>query len=437
MHKPISLRRNFAWTFLGNATIAFSMWVLLVVLAKLGRADVVGGFTVARSVSLPLSTLLGFQMANIQITDSRNEYAFGHYYTLKLIAAGLAICISVIIGLVFYSIQTTIVIALASTGYAVIEMRKVFTGIMQKAERMDSFALSSILLGISSVSLYIVIFYITRNLPLALTGVIVGRLLVLLFWDARVARGISLSVFPGQMIPSFKVYWGAEKLWKLAKIAIPLGIVGLFGSLFTSVPVLVLDKFYSKDDVGYFAAISSLLALGGMPIAAMGLSAAPRLAKYFAGNVKAYKWLLVKLLIVAAAIGTTGILISYFLGRFILTVMFTADYAEYNYVFVWVAVAGTMLFLFSFLNFGMNAARQFRVQVPLYGIAAGICAGMSFLLIPRYGMVGASWSIILCYIFGIIGSLVVIIRAITKQNSSSKGLYKEADKMGGTLEIQG
>ena len=56
---PLSLRRNFIWTFFGNIIYAGSQFSLLVILAKLGGARSLGQFDIAMAVSVPIVVLSG------------------------------------------------------------------------------------------------------------------------------------------------------------------------------------------------------------------------------------------------------------------------------------------------------------------------------------------------------------------------------------------
>lgn len=411
----LSLRKNFAWALVGNIVSSFCMWLLLIILTKMGTVEVVGVFAVARAICLPISMLLAMRLQVVQVTDSQDDYYFGHYYTLRLISVFLAVCLSITAGFLFYSPGTAVVIGVLSISYAIIKIRDIFLAVLQKSERMDKIAVSRLIQSILSLSLFGIIFFITQKLSLAILGLITARLITLLFYDVPITRAfLNTNTVDGQLV-KFKLLWEKEKLWSLAKITIPLGLVSWFVTLFVSVPGLILDKCFGKAEIGYFAAISSLLVAGSMVIAALGQAVGPRLAKYYAENIRAYKRLLVKLIGIGAAIGLAGIVISSLFGKLILTLMFQPDYAEHNEVFIWITVAGAVLFVFNFMNWGLCAARVFRVQVPIYGLAAGICIGFSFWLIPVYGMFGAVWSIMSGYIFGTLGCAVFVIKAIKKK----------------------
>jgi len=414
MGKTLSLRRNFAWAFAGNTLSAFCRWLLLVVLAKLAPVETVGIFAVAQAIALPLSLLFELKLQIVQVTDAQNEYSFRHYYALRLICVCLAVVVSAVLGFVFYSGETALIITVLSIGYALIAVRRVFLAVIQKSERMDVVAVSRFLLGTLSLILFGLVFWLTRSLVLSILSMIAARLLVIFVYDIPNSRRFLQLDTNGGQISQFSMapLWQKAVLWRMAKIAIPLGLVGWFGSLFTSIPRLILDKNFGKDDVGYFAAMSSLLVAGTMIIAALSQAISPRLAKYYSQNISAYKKLLAKLVGIGILLGVLGIIISSLFGKIILTLMFKADYAEHSGIFVWITIAGAILFVFSFVNCGLNAARKFKIQMPIYGLSACICIGASLLLIPRYGMIGAVWSIIACYCFGTSASFFCVIKAI-------------------------
>jgi O-antigen/teichoic acid export membrane protein len=408
------------WAFAGNVTFAASRGLILVVLTKLAPVELVGIYGVAQAISVPISRLLSLQLGLVQITDARNDYRFGHYYTVKLITGVLAVIGSAIVGFLFYSGQTALVVTFLSIGYAIVEMRKVFLAVMQKFEHMNKVALSNFLEGVLSTIIFAVTLWLTQSLVLGICGLICARLIVVCSYDRRRAQEFLNSSIAHGKADSVRIVLSKRPLWNITKTAIPLGLVGWLGSLFTSVPRLVLDKDSGKETVGYFAAMSSLLIAATMVMSALNQAVTPRLAKYYCNNVTAYTRLLAKLVAIGAILGILGIVVTSLLGEYVLAILFRPDYAEYKQVFTWIAVAGAVLFVFTFMNCGLNAARKFKIQVPIYGSAALICCVSSVVLIPPYGMAGASWSIIACYIFGTVSSGVFVIKAITEKTKNRK-----------------
>ncbi len=426
----LSLKKNFTWALVANIVSSFCMWLLLVILIKVGTDEVVGVFAVAKAFCLPISMLLTMRLQIVQVTDAQDDYCFGHYYTLRLVSVFLAVCLSIVAGFLCYSPRTAVAIGVLSIGYAVINIRDIFLAVLQKSERMDQIAVSRFILGPLSLFFFGVIFFTTQNLVLAIIGLITARLIILLCRDVPTTRACLATNDKSGNFIKFQLLWEKEKLWSLAKITIPLGLVGWFSTLLVSVPRLVLYKYFGMAEVGYFAAMSSLLVAGSMVIVALGQAVGPRLSKYYAeNNIRAYNHLLFKLLGIGVAIGLTGIAISWLFGELILALLFKPHYAEYNDIFIWITIAGAVLFVFNFLNWGLCAVREFRIQVPIYGLAAAICIGFSFWLIPVYGMKGAVWSIIAGYIWGTSGCAVFVIRSIKKKKNLQKPVKRLQDKI--------
>ena len=417
----ISLKVNFIWAFLGNAVSAFCMWMLLVLLAKMDSPETVGVFGVAQAVGLPISMLFSLKLQLAQVTDAKNEYDFGHYYAVKIITAALTVLSIAIAGFVFYNTPTACIITILGLGYSLVAFREVFLAVLQKSERMDLMAGSRILEGIFCLVLFGLIFYLTKSLPFSLFGLIAARVIVLLLYDMPFSvKLLRENGYKGPVLPS----WKLRKLCRLVITTVPLGLVAWLCTLFTSIPRLILDKYSGREDVGYFVAMSSLLVANTMIVAALSQAVSPRLSRYYVDNIKAFKILLFKLLLIGAVLGIAGILIVIFFGKYILTILFTSAYAAYDNVFVLLMSAGLFLVFFSFMNVGLTAARKFLIQVPLYAVSAIVCFVCSFVLIPELGMVGAAYSLIICYAVGFIGCTYYVRKVILTHENCSGVCYK-------------
>src|SRR5437867_2722549 len=74
---------------------------------------------------------------------------------------------------------------------------------------------------------------------------------------------------------------------RLAWLASPLAFVMMLGSLNTSPPRYFVERSLGEAQLGIFTAIAYLIVAGETVVGAMGQSAGPRLARYYAqGNVR-------------------------------------------------------------------------------------------------------------------------------------------------------
>jgi O-antigen/teichoic acid export membrane protein len=224
---------------------------------------------------------------------------------------------------------------------------------------------------------------------------------------------------PQRFFPTWK--WSIQQ--KLIRLALPLGAVMLLISLNANIPQYAIEYFVVRDvlkpaDLGIFAAIAYLMLVGSILQGALAQAASPRLAKYYAeGRRKAYAGLLFNLLGMGVAIGGVGVGVALMFGKPLLTLLYKAEYGQYNYLFVWLMVAAALEYICSFLGTGITAARYFRVQVPLFATAAVMMAIASFILIPIYGLMGIPIATIVTAVFRILLCFAVLVHALKKHQS--------------------
>lgn len=420
--KPLTLRRNFSWTFVGNFVYAACQWGMLVVLAKLGTPEMVGQFTLGLAVTAPVIMFTNLQLWAVLVTDAKNEYIFGDYLGLRLFMTGLALAIIIGITLVAgYRWETSLVILLVGLSKAVESISEVFYALLQKHERMDRIAISMMIKGCLSLLLLGLGVYLTHSVLWGVVGLVAAWVVLLVSYDIRSG---ALMLNTASQKPQGEVLaetekalellprWQFIKMRKLIWLSLPLGIVMMLLSLNTNIPRYFIERSLGERELGVFAAISYLMVAGTMVVSALGQSASPRLAKYYAaGESKAFRMLLLKLVGISAILGIIGFLVSAIAGREILTLFYRPEYAERADLLVWLMVAAGINYVSSFLGYGMTAARYFRVQMPLFALVTTISATTCFWLIPTYGLQGAAIALILAAIFQAVVSLGVIIHA--------------------------
>jgi O-antigen/teichoic acid export membrane protein len=184
--KPLTLRRNFSWTFTGNLVYAASQWGMLVVLAKLGSPEMVGQFTLGLAVTAPAIVFTNLQLRGIQATDAKGDYVFSDYLGLRLIGTGLALLI--IAGITLkagYRWETSLVILAIALAKAFESIGDVFYGLIQQHERMDRIAIALMIKGPLSLLLLGIGVSLTGSVVGGAIGLAIAWGLVLFGWEIR------------------------------------------------------------------------------------------------------------------------------------------------------------------------------------------------------------------------------------------------------------
>ncbi len=424
VHLPrLSLRLNFSWTMVGNVVYAGCQWGMLMVLAKLGTPEIVGTFALGWAVCAPVMMLASLQLRAIQATDVKRDFLFSDYLGLRLLTTGLALL--AIVGLSLATMQdwqTILVIVAIGVAKSFASISDMIYGLLQRQERMDHIAVSMMMKGLLSLTVLGLGFYLSGQLLWGVIGLAAAWLLTLLFYD--LPCGARMLAFcqenPTHAGPAagagwtrLRPSWEPKTLARLAWLALPLGLVLMLFSLNNNIPRYFIEHYLGNRDLGFFAALAYLLVVGHTVVHALGQSASPRLAHFYqAGDMKKYRGLLLKLMALGALLGVSGVLVAGLGGRQLLSLLYRPEYAEHVDVFLCLMIAGGFYYAFSFLGYGLTAARYFRVQLPLFTLVAATSALACFWLIPSFGLLGAALALIISTVIQGLGSAVIIMHAL-------------------------
>ncbi|MBW4556344.1 MAG: oligosaccharide flippase family protein [Trichormus sp. ATA11-4-KO1] len=418
--KPLTLRSNLSWNFIGNVVYASCQWGMLVVLAKLGSPEMVGQFTLGFAVTAPIVMFTNLQLQAVQATDAKAQYLFSDYLGLRLISTALALLVIMIISLSGgYRWETSLVIFLVGLAKAFESISDIFYGLIQQHERMDRIAISLMFKGPLSLLLLSTGVYISGRVLWGVVGLLLAWVVVLFTCDIH--SGVLILKQKSQLQPR----WHLKTLTKLGWLCLPLGFAMMVISLNTNLPRYFIERYLGEWELGIFAAIAYLMVVGGVIVNALGESASPRLAKYYASrDYTNFRDLLFKLVGIAALLGGTGVLVAVVAGRQILTIVYQPEYAQQTTLFIWLMVVAGVNYISTFLGYGMTASRYFRVQMPLFAAVASILAITNMWLIPKLGLQGVVIALLIAAITQLVLSLAVILHALHKLHGQILGELK-------------
>lgn len=386
----LSLKHNFSWTLAGNFAYAGCQSAILLVIAKLGTPKMVGQFALGLAVTAPIILFANLKLRTVQATDARGEYKPGHYLAVRLVTTCIALAVIAAIALnPRYRGVSGAIILVIGLAKAFETLSDILYGLFQQHERMDKIAISMMIKGGLSLLSLGTILLVTGDLLLACIGLAASWAVLFFLFDLR--NGVALlSSGNGageRMSPEYN--WGL--MLHLAWQALPLGTVGMIGSLNTNIPRYFLEYHDGLGTLGFYAAMANILMVGSTIVNALGQSASPRLAIYHASdNRSSFNKLVFWLLVLGAGLGALTVLIVAIGGRQILTVLYTPAYAANAHVFLWLAAAAALRYAYVFLGTALCAMRRFHVQLPIHMVSLGGLALTCAFLVPRFGMMGAA-----------------------------------------------
>jgi O-antigen/teichoic acid export membrane protein len=404
------LHVSFSWTLAGNVIYAATQFGMLSALAKLSDASVVGQYALALAITAPVFMLTNLQLRGVQATDAQDHYKFADYFTLRCLCTVLGFfVILVIVASSRYDRATKLVVLLVAVAKGIETFSDVIAGHLQKCERLDQVARALVLRGLASVTTFTLAFWITRRLTAAIVVLAVTWLVVIVFYDFRVLR----CTLEERVL--FRC--SASVLSSLAWLSLPLGLVMALNSLSTNIPRYILEHTLGRADLGIFASLAYLVTAGGLISIALGQSVCTRMSRLFAdGDLLAFRGIVRKLMLLAVGLGFAGVLLALTLGKPILTFVYRPEYANHVNLLVVMVIDSAITSACVFLGFGMTAARCFRSQIPI--MVANLIATilLTFALIPRWGLLGGGFALLLSSIVQASASYCVLSLALHKRS---------------------
>lgn len=402
-YKRLSLRKNFAWSFVGNIIYGFCMWLMLMFMTKLLPEEDVGMFLLATAIITPIQVFTNFQLRAVQGSDAKNEYCFGEYFALRMITVTFMAVLALMISLFLGRGIRMVLIMVAVTLYKSADCYSDITyGLLQKYERLDKVALSRIIRGMAGTLIFITVLLLTRDLSLSFIGVAVLWVCIFLFFD----------LFSVRRFEKARPIFSQQRLVKLGIISMPLGVTMAIASLNAGIPRYFTAKYLGNAQLAYFGVLAYIIAALQTAISAIGPSALPRLSRYYIGNIRAYGKLLFKMVLVAFGLGLIGVLFGIFLGKPFLTFAYTSKYAQHQTLFLIILITGGVGYMSTMLCVGLTAARRFKVQVPLSAAVTLVLLICCRFLVPRFGTIGAALAMLIGSSALGIGALAIIIQNI-------------------------
>ncbi len=393
-HPRRSLLGNTVYAVAGTGFYHLCHLGVLMLLAKLASAEIQGEYLLSLAIAAPVILFFSFDLRSALVADAGNQFTFATYRALRsmmMVPAGIVLALVlgwralaghetafVLISLGVFTAQ--IAWSLADVGW----------GTFQRRERLDLFAWSFVLRGVTLVAPFAVL------LPLARQRVGTGALAADHMAQAAAAATVFYGVAYALVYVLFErrrvrdpQHWRREWDWAalraLAVQTFPLGLVALIINLCDTFPRWLFarpDVPNGAANLGYFGSLAFITLAGNLLIIQTCTAAANRLALYYQQNLGALLWLLARLVGLALAIGVAALGVAFFAGEWFLRVLYTPAYAAFVTEFQLIVVAQCLGLLTTVFGVATTQMRLFWMQVPAQVITLLATATAAWWLIP-------------------------------------------------------
>jgi O-antigen/teichoic acid export membrane protein len=78
------LVKNFSWSFMGGLIYAFTQWLMLIIITRVGSAYDAGIYSLGLAISAPFVLLLNLNFTALQSTDLTVQYGFDSFKRIRI-----------------------------------------------------------------------------------------------------------------------------------------------------------------------------------------------------------------------------------------------------------------------------------------------------------------------------------------------------------------
>ncbi|MNG58925.1 Polysaccharide biosynthesis protein [compost metagenome] len=395
MKDILLLLKKAKWLVGGNFIFAFSQWVILIFFARMTNQENLGQYALALAIVTPIFAVGNLQLRPLYILDlnSEQKYTYTHFYYLRLICSFIALACCLVLGLFFnVSILVLLLVGLLKFFESYSDIIYAYYNAYDQTQLISKslFLKGTFSVLAVAVGLYLFDFYTALILFLFV------YLVVWLFVD-------NLYIQKTQEIKKMSLDL------EIMKSAIPMGISLGIVTLQSNIPRLFLDQYASIEAVGIFTVLSYFIIVGSIFINSICQYLSPRLTHAWNHNRAYFKKLLSMALLVAGGLGLIAIFLSYFMGEFVLNLVYGAEYVTYTDAFVLTMVAGFILYLATVLGYTLTAIGFIKQQIYLFSIVLIFSVLVSYLCIPEYGIIGGIYTLIVSYLVQCVLSLLIVL----------------------------
>lgn len=390
------LLRNAAWAAVGTATYGASQWAAVILLARLGTPQAVGQFSIGLATVSPIVLLAICGQRTLLATDCGSRFRFADYVRLWVVTAAAALAaaagLAAFSGLEGSARGVFVALAAARSFEALSDL---CYGALQLHERLDAAGRSLAAKAIVS-ALAITGAVAFRPSAVAAAAALAG---VSALWAVAYDLPSAARLVPasGKTATAHRPRGSTRNAVRALWLAsLPIGVTAMLGTVLANVPRYALEGMRSDAELGVFSAIATFAVAAQVLVNPLAQAVLPRLARRFAaGELTAFRGTVIRLVIVGIALAAVLVVASVAAGRSVILLLLGEGYAAHAGSLT--VLAASLLFAFPvcFLDHALYASRFLRVQIPINLCSLAASAAIAGLLVPRFGVAGAAWTVCL------------------------------------------
>lgn len=381
MEKKID-KKNVIWNMIGATTNAFTSLIFAIIVTRVNGLEEAGIFTYGFATACLFFVIAIYAGRTFQVTDITGKYSDTDYIYHRIIT-----CIIMMLGILMFNLikgynifKSSIMILLCF--YKLTEaFSEVWYAILQRKEQLYKVGISMTIKAIISMIILLIVDYLTKNLILSCISIICVNILTIVFYDNKNINKIEL----------IKTKFNIEKIKSIFVAGFFTFVLTFLGAYLINAPRYAIDDILTSD-------LQTIFGIIIMPATFMGLLGQyiiqPSLTKISNAikeeDYKNLKRIITFVIVTIILIGIFVLIIAYFLEAPVLGMIYGVDLKPYILSMMIIILGSIMYSLGIMISYILIAFRKTFMQAIIYTIVSIIATILSYMLVKKIEILGAS-----------------------------------------------
>ena len=377
-----SQARDYFWNTVASLMLSLTTAVLLLVVKRTAGLEAAGVFTIANTVGQQFQALGMYEVRTYHVTDARHRFSFGTYLATRLVTVGAMVAgIIVSAALSGDGLMAAVLIALIACLRVFDAFEDVFYCELQREGRLDIAGKACFLRTLTTIGVFSVVLALGGSMLTAAAITLVASLVVMLGAYLPPAR----RLFP------LGPRWEPRPIIRVLAECLPLFLASFIALYLANAPRFAIDRYLDNAQQGYFAIIF-------MPAFTINLLSfvifrplLTQMADRWIGADRAGFAAIVRRGLLGTFVAFIAVaLVTYTVGAPILGFVYGTDVSGSMLELMVLVAGGALNAAGVILYYALTTMRLQRLVFAGYIIAAAAITVLCLLLVPTYGLLGAS-----------------------------------------------
>lgn len=407
--------KNTFWLTAAEAVSRLLGVILVIFVIRILGATEYGKFTFALAFVSLFAVFSDFGLSSIVIREisqsKENEKEYSAVFSLKIILS--IITLVLMIGSSFFvAVDPAVrkIIFILAFYILISNFSGIISAFLEARQKMEYESAAKIVQTLFTVAVGIFILFKNPSVENLSCGYLFANLGVLIF----------ILLFFNYYIYPLKLDFNTRTWKKFFGLCWPLGVASIFSEIFINMDSVMMGHLGKITQVGWYNAAQGLIGFATIPAVLFGVSFYPALSKFFIESKEKLQGVWNHYMELTIVLAVPMVMGGFILASKIINFIYNTSFDPSILVFKILIFSVGINFIYSPYVIMLIASSQQKKYLVMNLFAAITNIVLNLVLIPRYGLYGASFATIITYIVILIFGILFLKRSVPISIFSSK-----------------